>query len=142
MVTKKQVEEVLKKYPDLHYYGFGFRMYEPMTIQERDKLKREKLKELQQHFFNSLKEIEHVVNLLQHIKKIKTINERHSSYGLKHWAEKTAPGRYISNGSFIVGAILTGFETIIDGPNAWFNISEKSFKEVSKEGITMSPSVQ
>jgi len=55
----------------------------------------------------------------------KTINKRHSSYGLKHTAEKTAPGNYITNGAFILAALRLGYRVQADmvSPNVFFNIS-------------------
>lgn len=135
MVTKKQIQEILKEYPNLNYFGFG--LFEERVRRRKGELNQEQydseLKELQQQLFDNVGEIDHVVNLLQGIEKIKTFNERHSSYGLKHWAEKTAPNHYVSNGSFIVGAIVAGFKLKINQPNAYFNISEKSLKQVTKE---------
>ena len=135
MITKKQIQDVLKQYPNLNYFGFG--LFDERVRRRKGELNQEQydseLKESQQQLFDNTEEIDHVVNLLQGVEKIKTFNERHSSYSLKHWAEKTTPKQYISNGSFIVGAILAGFNLKIDQPNAYFNISEKSLKQLAKE---------
>jgi hypothetical protein len=58
----------------------------------------------------------------------KTINRRHSSYGLKHLAEPEIG--YVTNGAFIAAAVHCGFsfETYPDSPNVCFGISEKSIK--------------
>ncbi len=51
------------------------------------------------------------------IEKTKTLNQKRSSYGLKHLVERHY-GRYCSNGSFIAAAIFMGFRFVADGPNA------------------------
>ena len=58
-----------------------------------------------------------------------TINRKYSSYQLKHFAEKTAEGGYISNGALIAAAYYLGFDVEPDGghsPNACLNISSKT----------------
>lgn len=135
MVTEKQIQEILREYPTLSYFGFG--VFDERIRRQRGELSQEKynaeLKEFQQQLFDNIDEINYVINWLRDVEKIKTFNKRHSSYGLKHFAEKTAPKRYISNGSFIVGAILSGFKVKISEPNACFNMSEKSLKQKETE---------
>jgi hypothetical protein len=57
--------------------------------------------------------------------KIKTLNQKGTSYGLKHIAEEEIG--YITNGVFIAAAIAEGFRVvrIDDSPNALLNISSK-----------------
>lgn len=56
------------------------------------------------------------------------VNNRHSSYELKHIAEKDVG--YVSNGQFIVAALLCGYK-MGKRPriNPSFNIEERSIKE-------------
>lgn len=57
-------------------------------------------------------------------RKIKSLNYKHSSYGLKHIAERTI-GRYVSNGELIAAMILQGYNYKPYGKiNAIFNVSE------------------
>lgn len=130
MIIKNQVQQVLEKYPSLNYFGFG--LYDEIRRRQKGELNQaqydEKLKELQQELFNNIEEVEYVVSWLRDVEKIKAFNS-YSSYGLKHLAEKTAPKNYISNGSFIVGAILAGFSVKVSPPNAYFNMSERSLKK-------------
>lgn len=77
------------------------------------------------------------------IEKIKGFNRKRGSYGLKHDAEKRSyrfpdgvelaePG-YVANGMFMIAASYAGFTIFPDptgGPNARFNISERSRKEL------------
>ncbi|BFM38920.1 hypothetical protein [Synechocystis sp. LKSZ1] len=137
MVTKHQIQEVLEKYPSLNYFGFGIPI-KPSRYREAIKsgeFARE-LKEKQEDLFKNIGQIERVIDWLKDVEKIKTFNRNHSSYGLKHWVEDTPPRCYIANGSFIVGAVLAGFDVKVaefGSPNAYFNMSEKSLKAL-KDG--------
>jgi hypothetical protein len=71
--------------------------------------------------------------LLEGMEKIKAINRRYSSYGLKHLFEKKTG--YIPNGIFIAAAIHCGFRYKAYGnsPNPCFNISNASLKALEKD---------
>lgn len=63
---------------------------------------------------------------------IKSINERHTSYGLKHIFENNG-GFYISNGAFKGAMLQCGFEAKDESALNWkFNVSEKSIKAIQK----------
>lgn len=67
-------------------------------------------------------------------KAIARINTRHTSYGLKHWFEHSPSGFSISNGAFKGAMLLCGFIcSDINDKNWQFNISEASFKQITKE---------
>jgi hypothetical protein len=70
--------------------------------------------------------------LRSNVEPIKTINRRHSSYGLKHLAEKFSPGGYLSNGVFIAAAMIVGYPFEVDPPNAMFGMSERSLKRLHR----------
>lgn len=69
---------------------------------------------------------------------IRTINRNHSSYGLKHLAEKHAKRlsdneiNYITNGALILAMVDAGFRFTRDGdsPNVSFNVSERALKNM------------
>lgn len=74
---------------------------------------------------------------------IKSFNNRHTSYGLKHLAERRARRLsahdekrvdYITNGALILAMIDAGFDFKRDGdsPNVFFNVSEKELKRLYK----------
>lgn len=71
---------------------------------------------------------------------IQSINIKHSSYGLKHLAERYArivsnnEVNYISNGTLILAMIDAGFEfrKIESSPNVYFNVSERAIKAIDK----------
>ena len=69
-----------------------------------------------------------VSSFLKNVKKTQVIVTGLSSYRLKHWLEESK-SIYISNGAFIVGAILSGCQVRRTGKNALFNISQKSFTQ-------------
>jgi hypothetical protein len=61
-------------------------------------------------------------------KKIKRLNHRSSSYGLKHRAQHSIG--YVTNGMFIAAAVTSGFRVhrcSPTSPNAWFNISSTAW---------------
>jgi hypothetical protein len=66
------------------------------------------------------------------VEPIKTINRRHSSYGLKHLAEKFSPNLYLSNGVFIAAALIVGYPFKVDPPNAMFGMSERSIRRLHR----------
>jgi hypothetical protein len=68
--------------------------------------------------------------LRENVEPTRTINKRHTSYGLKHMAEKDIG--YITNGVFIAAGIIAEYPyEISDSANVPFGMSEKSLKEVS-----------
>jgi len=80
----------------------------------------------------NVKQMQGAVNWLQQAGRRVTVNTACSSYGLKHIAEKTVEGKYISNGAFIAAAYFLGFKVarIGDTPNARINISGKSVRKL------------
>lgn len=71
---------------------------------------------------------------------ISTINKKHTSYGLKHLAERRAKRlsdnkvNYITNGALILAMVDAGFRFVRDGdsPNVFFNVSERALKKLNK----------
>lgn len=138
--SKEDILRILKQYPELNEHGI---CYYP---------KQEKEEESQRvsSFFSDirLKRIEFSYNWLKQIKKIKSINYRHSSRGLKHIVEwiEGCPGSYMPNGLLIVGALLCGFTMKREShtsPYVYFNISQKSLKNTDayKKKYNIQPSV-
>ncbi|WP_430534425.1 hypothetical protein [Listeria rocourtiae] len=70
------------------------------------------------------------------LQKIKSINRKHTSYGLKHRFEYSSGGFYVTNGAFKKAMLEAGFD-YIPGRSAsknWcFNVSEKSIKLLMKK---------
>lgn len=64
------------------------------------------------------------------MKTIKTPNNRHTSYGLKHWFEASEGGFYITNGQFKGAMILSGYSVNDPDELNWtFTVSELSYRE-------------
>lgn len=66
--------------------------------------------------------------LLQHdaLERRKTVNTKVSSYTWKHVVERYCDS-YIANGEFICAALHLGYKMkTSDGPNAWFNIRDRT----------------
>ena len=65
--------------------------------------------------------------LLDNIPKVKTINHKQTSYGLKYLYERRPNHSYITNGQFIA-AMLAGYPHKIfsSSPNVQFGMSERS----------------
>lgn len=63
---------------------------------------------------------------------IKSINERHTSYSLKHIFENNG-GFYVGNGAFKGAMLQCGYEVKDESALNWkFNVSEKSIKAIQK----------
>ncbi|MCD6174299.1 MAG: hypothetical protein J7K65_00840 [Planctomycetes bacterium] len=124
-MSRTSIQKAIDQFPDLTDFGMGIFRYttKPTTPEEREA----KFKQNQAALLDSVDSFEKTCDWLSTKKKIKTINSKHSSYGLKHMAEHEIG--YITNGVFIAAAIHCGFDIKIDGgPNVMINISEKSLK--------------
>jgi len=62
------------------------------------------------------------------------MNYKHTSYGMKTIFEKSPDGFYVYNGQMKGAMLKCGFkyEPLNDGIQWFFNVSEKSLKELSK----------
>lgn len=123
-MTRNDIATVMKRVPKLNSFGIG--LYQNGRGLNPEQQAAE-LKEGQDALLGMTKQCTSICDWLSAKAKIKTINKRHSSYGLKHVAEKGIG--YITNGAFICAAVFSGFEFKASGPNAYFNISEKSLKQ-------------
>lgn len=70
----------------------------------------------------------------QYYSQIKILNDRHTSYGLKHDIESyLGTDSYITNGELIYAMYLEGYKVKnIDNNNACFNVGEKGVKALKK----------
>lgn len=87
--------------------------------------------------FNNLNESEQqtLIEWCSCISKIKSINLKRTSYGLKHIFERSENGFYITNGMFKGAMLECGFDykpVDSSSPNWHFNVSEKAIKELKK----------
>jgi len=128
---KAKIEEVLSHNPKLNYEGIALpQLYHPTGVKklERPSQRQERLQALREKLLSpeGVHEVKLVVKWLQTSKRArrtKLINSRYSSFGLKTYVE-TDTGCSISNGSFIVGAMLCGCraEQVNTSENAVLNL--------------------
>ena len=121
MVTKEQIKDFVKEYPDLYYGGF---------LDTTQKYSPEELVELKEKLIDQCDTVNFIIENLQTVAHTKKINNKRTSYGLKHVFEKTSPTGYISNGTFILAALLNGFNIEKVGINARFNMSDPSLQSL------------
>lgn len=131
--VKTILELVLKAEPELTPFGFD-------TFRGRSDTRRESREDYEARIVKDrarfrLDEFEAALDFCRdRLTKIKTINNRIGSYGLKHIVEREC-GLYIPNGGFIAAAIAAGFtykRYIHSGPNCCFNISTRSIHEIAQ----------
>lgn len=122
-----QLRAVVEATPGLTAYGFGVYGERQLSLEET----KEKFVKAQASLLDM---VEQFVKTCEWITRTltarATINTRHTSYGLKHIAEREVG--YITNGLFIAAAIHCKFRYEPDGPNAYFNVSSRSVNAAVK----------
>lgn len=124
VTTNNNVHRVITEYPrevfyfndeELHQYmadndlGFNAIDFNDMTMQE----------------------LETVLMWCKQLEPIKSVNENHSSYNLKHMFEREPYGFYISNSNMKEAMALAGFKPkSADDLNWFYPISERSIKKL------------
>lgn len=123
---KVKIEKILSVNPKLNYEGIA--LPKVFKKQETKSQRQERLQTLRDKLLTDegVHEVKVVVKWLQTSKRArrtKLMNSRYSSFGLKTYVE-TDTGSYISNGSFIVGAMLCGCraEQVKTSENAILNL--------------------
>lgn len=124
--ARAAIKAVLDREPTLTRFGFGiFDDPRKSREQRRREFEESRAELLTPH---ATDEFIQAREFLSHFSRRRTINEKVSSYGLKHQAERFCKDRgdgYVSNGALITAAIHLGFNIRQDGPNAYFNIGGK-----------------
>jgi uncharacterized protein YozE (UPF0346 family) len=133
--TWDKLNALMDEHPTLNHFGIGHcsALYSPNASPEwNDRI----LQGHREHLRVSIADVIWTVGWLRsNVEPIKTINRRHSSYGLKHLAELFRPTDYIcylSNGVFIAAAMIVGYPFKLDPPNAMFGMSERSLKRLHR----------
>jgi hypothetical protein len=125
-MNREDIRAVIDRVPELTYFGVG--LYEgPCEDYE------EKLRQKQEQLLESSAICTKVCEWLASIEPAKTMNRHHTSYGLKHTAEREI-GKYVSNGVFIAAAIHCGFRYRRDGdsPYMLFAMSKRSLSRPAR----------
>ena len=129
VMTRDDIVAVMEKITDLNDFGIGtFDGHRDRPAKERAEFLRRDREQL----LASEEACTRLCEWLANLEKIRTINDRHSSYGLKHMANRFMG--YVANGVFIAAAAHCGFPYRIypGSPNVCFGISEKSLKKLPR----------
>ncbi len=125
MKLKTVLQSLMLREPELNEFGFG--LYDGdrhKPTDEQDAITMQN----RQRLLSSVHRIHATCEWIEtHLQPIKTINPNRSSYGLKHCAEKDIG--YITNGVFIAAMLIRGYRYQRSGPNAKFNVSERSIRQ-------------
>jgi hypothetical protein len=122
--AKADMTAILEREPQLGDFDFGIFDSRNKTPEQREAELREGRDKIIEP--RSLEQFEAARGWLRRFDKIKVLNKRGTSYGLKHVAAHDIG--YVTNGVFIAAAIAEGFTVERVGPNAWLNISTKPWR--------------
>lgn len=124
--AKKIMKKVLKKHPLLSPYGYTLNGGYGKEYTQDDFFDKKNC--CARQFILCRK-------WLEKCQSRKTVNNRHTSYGYKHFVEEYY-GYYIYNGVFILAALSLGisYRTYPGHPNVTFGLSESSLKVLISEG--------
>lgn len=125
-VTTESIQAILVNHPKLHDGGYG--IPKKMGYTEND------FSILRSHLLTaeSLEAIGRMVAWIEtNMEPRDRDNPLHSSYGLKHIAERDGAG-YASNGEFIVAALICGYRLGNEFYNPSFNMSQKHITQVER----------
>jgi hypothetical protein len=122
------VQRVMTHEPRLARWGFGMGRDARQTREERQSEFEQNRAEL--YRARGIAEFLRAREYLSYASHRRTINDRVSSYGLKHAAEHYfrdcgLNDNYVSNGALIAAAIHLGFNYRADGLNAYFNMGRR-----------------
>jgi hypothetical protein len=121
------MERVLEQEPQLNDFGFGAHDPRSLTPEERAAYVAKNREFIRAP--RSLAQFLAARRWLARFAKLKSLNTRGSSYGLKHVAAHDIG--YVTNGVFIAAAIAQCFRVRrirLDSPNAWFNIASAAWR--------------
>lgn len=125
-MTQDDLEQILADHPTLCDFGFG--TYHPRSLRQSKAAFAEQLEGARAALRSHLDQVNVCLRWLKDVERLKLVNEKRTSYGLKHCVERNA-GVYVTNGAFIVAAIFAGFKMKKCEPNAFFNVAEKTIRE-------------
>jgi len=136
ITTKTKIRKIIKnKLPTLTYHGIG--SYTPdgasLSVSARNK----RIKESRALLLANEEKFEATCVWINSLGKATEINRRHSSYFIKHIAERRIGLGHIANGTLIAAALYCGFkfEHSHQAPNLFFNIDEHSLQDAYEESL-------
>lgn len=122
-MSAADIQAAINKLPQLTSFGYGLAHQE----EGMSKLEyKEAIQKAQMKLLADTESFDKACLWLKNIKPMSSMNNKHTSYGLKHLAEKEIG--YITNGTFIAAAIHCGFKYKVrkGSPNVKFNMAEDS----------------
>jgi hypothetical protein len=135
MDLRASIRSVAIKHPQLRAYG-----YRLADVADDDA---NKFGEPDDEFVG---QVLRALEWLKDVPKTARFNRGSTSYGYKHqaehWHRASGSGQdcYISNGAFIVAALIAGFKVKrcggFDSPNAYFNMGERKTKPSAPAPVT------
>lgn len=130
-MSTSAIAAVLKTLPDLTPNGLG--LYEEFTTYVPPEERAVRIHAEQERLLADVAGFEAACSWLKSRAKIKSINRKHCSYGLKHYMERDKFG-YVSQGTFIAAAVHMGFNYACDKKHhsIYINISEKALTPLSQ----------
>jgi len=129
--VRQRLDALMGRMPELHAGGWGVPYRQSDSVSDTQ----DRLAAYRKDLVDRAWDVAWTMAWLDgHIAPIKSINRKHTSYGLKHLAEKYHPGGYITNGVFIAAAIMSGYEysAKLGGPNVQFSMSQRDIKTLSR----------
>jgi hypothetical protein len=121
----RTLDEIMAQEPTLSRFGFG--VYDGIPLADRGAALANSRQELRQRA-GRVHEICEWIR--QHLRPTHRANPYRSSYGLKHIVEQDLD--YVANGELIAAMLMCGYRFVKIGPNARFNLSEKTVRAVTQ----------
>lgn len=129
------IESALAKDPRLTHFGIGVFDEDMRRHEEGDEPVDADIAKEREHLRTAIAEVQRAADWIKRQDSTARYNTRHNSYGYKHaverwWRDRGAPdgNPYVANGAFIAAAIGLGWEAKVDGPNARFKFSERTYR--------------
>jgi len=136
ITTKTKIRRIIKnRLPRLTYFGIG--SYTPYGASKNIKVRNKRFKESQALLLVNEEKFEAACAWINSLERSREINCRHTSYFIKHIAERRIGLGHIANGTLIAAAIHCGFdfEYSKQAPNLLFNIEEESLQAAHEESL-------
>jgi len=134
--AKTKMKRIIKnQLPTLTYHGIG--AYTPDGASRGIRARNKRLKESRALLLANEEKFEAACIWINSLDKTREINRRHTSYFIKHIAERSIGLGHIANGTLIAAALHCGFnfEYSSQAPNLLFNIDEESLQSAYEESL-------
>jgi|GEM_PF-1322894 len=136
ITTKTKIKRIINnQLPTLCLHGIG--AYTPDGASRGIRARNKRLIESRALLLANEEKFEAACIWINSLERTRTINRLHTSYFLKHIAERSIGLGHIANGTLIAAAIHCGFkfEQSRQAPNLFFNIDEESLQDAYEESL-------